>query len=467
MGIKGRMVHDVEIIDIADKGMSFGKSREGKIYLVEKVVPGDVVDIKLIKKKKGIAFGTPVKTHSKSELRATPFCDHFGLCGGCKWQHMQYDSQLLYKQKLVKDAFERIAKVPVEEFQPIIACDQKYFYRNKLEYTFAAKRWLTKEEIDLDTDLERRGLGFHIPGFFDKIVDVNKCYLLDDQHNEYRNAIRAYTIENHYEYFNQSNHQGLLRNLMIRMTDFGEKMILFIFYKNDEKKIHELLDWFQNKFPEIDSIMYIVNEKRNDSYYDQELILFKGKDFIVEELLGNKFKIGAKSFFQTNTKQAEQLFTVTKEFAELDGKTKLFDLYTGVGSIAISMADQCESILGIEEVEEAIINAEANAAMNEITNTSFITGDVLEFFDQSLFDKYFKPDVLITDPPRVGMHPKVVSRLLDLEIPSLVYVSCNPSTQARDLALLSEKYKVCKSRAVDMFPYTSHIENVVQLKLKS
>jgi len=467
MGIKGRIVQDVEIIDIANKGMSLGRSAEGKIYLVEKVVPGDLVDIKLIKKKKGLAFGTPIKTHSLSNHRETAFCDHFGLCGGCKWQNMQYASQLHFKQKLVKDAFQRIAKVEVEEYQAIIACEQSHFYRNKLEYTFAEKRWLTQEEIDLDTTFERRGLGFHIPGYFDKVVDINKCYLLDDKHNEYRNAVRAFTIENEYEYFNPSSHQGLLRNLMIRMTNFGEKMLLFIFYKNDEKNISKLLDWFQEKFPEVDSIMYIVNEKRNDSYFDQEVLLYKGKPFIVEELLGNKFKIGPKSFFQTNTRQAEQLFSVAKEYAELDGKTKLFDLYTGVGSIAISMADQCEAILGIEEVEEAIINAEANAAMNGITNTKFITGDVLEFFNESLFEKYFKPDVLVTDPPRAGMHPKVVARLLELEIPRMVYVSCNPSTQARDLALLSEKYNVCKSRTVDMFPYTSHVENVVQLKLKT
>jgi 23S rRNA (uracil1939-C5)-methyltransferase len=403
----------------------------------------------------------------ESTKRIEPECKHFGQCGGCKIQHIQYKEQLILKQNSVLNALQRIGKIEVEEILPIFPAETPFFYRNKLEFTFSNKRWLTQDEVTSeDQDIQRNALGFHKPGLFDKIIDIEFCHLQAEPSNIIRNKVREYCLSNDYDFYDLRNHGGLMRSMMVKVSSLGEVMVLIQFGRNDEQKILDLLNFMVADLPKINSLYYVVNTKANDYFYDLELTHFYGEPHIMDKLGEVVFKIGPKSFFQTNTKQANNLFDTVVDFAEFQGNEIVYDLYTGLGSIALYIASKVKSVVGIEEIEAAIQDANINAANNNITNAEFYAGDVKNILTPEFALKHGRPDILITDPPRAGMHEQVTQYLLDLAAPKIVYVSCNPATQARDLQLLSPKYRVLKSRAVDMFPHTHHIENVVLLALK-
>lgn len=461
---------NVEITDAAAEGKCIGRINE-KVIFVPFSAPGDIIDVQAVKKRKSYLEGRITKFHTYSDQRTEPRCTHFGLCGGCKWQHVTYKDQLANKQKQVKDNFDRIAKVPVEEFLPIIGTDNEYYYRNKLEYTFSDRRWLT----DLDTPKEEggpqntNGLGFHLPGMFDKILDIEHCYLQKEPSNKIRLAIREYALENGLEFFNVRNHEGFLRNLIIRTSSTGDLMVIVVF-RYDDLDITDMLQAIADKFPEITSLMYVVNEKLNDTIWDLEIKLFKGKPYLLEEMkspvnnsAGLKFKIGPVSFYQTNPEQSFKLYKAAYDFADFKGNELVYDLYTGTGTIAAFIANSVNKVIGIESVEKAIVDARENAELNNINNIEFFAGDMLKILTSEFISINGKPDVIITDPPRAGMHEKVVKQILLAEPEKIVYISCNPATQARDIALLSEKYDVIKSQPVDMFPQTHHVENVALL----
>jgi len=458
--------HNLEMIDIAVKGMSVGKTEDGKVIFVENVAPGDVVDVKVVKKKKSHSIAFPINWHKYSDDRVEPFCKHYDVCGGCRWQHVTYESQIFYKEKSVRDAIKRLAKVEPTEFLPIIPCEQTQYYRNKLEFSFSNKRWLTKEEVASDVSNLEDVLGFHKAGAFDKIVNVDHCHLQGDPSNDLRNIIRELAKEQGISFYDMRANTGIMRHILVRTTSLGETMLIVSFHKNEKKVIKDLLDAVLEKFPDLTSIFYCINHKVNDYVLDLDMINYHGKPFI-EELLGHvRFKIGPKSFFQTNTKQAKILYDVAVDFAGLTGKENVYDLYTGIGSIALYLAKTAKHVVGVEEVEDAIKDAKENMAINEIENCTFYAGDVRKILTEEFAEKHGKPDVVITDPPRAGMHPKVVDMFLKLESPRIVYVSCNPATQARDIALLNEKYDLLKIQPVDMFPHTHHIETVALLELK-
>jgi 23S rRNA (uracil1939-C5)-methyltransferase len=459
-----------EITDAAAEGKSITRIDE-RVIFVPFSAPGDIVDIQVYKKRKSYLEGRITKFHTYSKQRVEPRCSHFGLCGGCKWQHVAYENQLINKQKQVKDNFDRIAKVPVGEFLPIIGADNEYYYRNKLEYTFSDRRWLT----DLDAPKEEggptdtNGLGFHLPGMFDKILDIEHCYLQKDPSNNIRLAIKEYALENGLEFFNVRNHEGFLRNLIIRTSSTGDLMVIVVF-RYDDLDIADFLQAIADKFPEITSLMYVINEKLNDTIWDLEVKLFKGKPYLYEEMkpaiAGSdnlKFNIGPVSFYQTNPEQAFKLYKAAFNFADFSGNELVYDLYTGTGTIAAFISGSVKKVIGIESVKEAVAGAKENAALNNIDNVEFFVGDMLRILTPEFISANGKPDIIITDPPRVGMHVKVVQQILDTEPEKIVYVSCNPATQARDIALLSEKYDVIKSQPVDMFPQTHHVENVALL----
>ncbi len=461
---KKKIIEDIEIIDIADRGKAVGKAEDGKVIFVQGPVPGDIVDILLLKKRKGVFQGIVKKYKKNSPYRIKPVCSHFENCGGCKWQHLDYTKQLEYKDKQVKEAFNRIAKVDIEEILPIKGGDKTEYYRNKLEFSFSNKRWLTDEEINSDTIFgETNVLGFHAPGSFDKIIPVEHCYLQGSSSNEIRNFIRDYTLEHGYTYWDARANKGLMRNMIIRTSSLNQIMLIVSFSTDNREKITSLLDAVYAKFPEISSLNYVINPKMNDSIWDLDIINYKGKTAIREKLGEVEFIISPKSFFQTNTFQSKVLYDIALDFADLQGNENVLDLYTGIGSIALYLAKKVKKVMGIELVKEAIEDAKLNAKLNNISNATFKTGDVKDI----LSDRFDKPDIVFIDPPRAGMHKDVIETLLKLEPQKLVYISCNPSTQARDIALLSEKYKVLKSQAVDMFPHTHHIENVVLLHGKS
>ncbi len=451
------------VVDIADRGKSVAKTEDGKVIFVNGPVPGDVVDILLLRKKKGIFQGVVKNYVSYSKDRETPICSHFEVCGGCKWQHLSYKKQLEYKQNQVENALQRIAKCYIEESFPILGSQQIQYYRNKLEFSFSNKRWLTQEEIDSDTQFgESKVLGFHAPGSFDKIVPVEHCYLQGSPSNEIRNFIRDFTIENDYTYWDAREHKGLLRNMIVRTTTMGQVMVVISFSNDDKEKIENLLDALLSKFPEINSLNYVINGKVNDTMWDLEVNNYHGEKEIREKLGDVEFIISPKSFFQTNTLQSKRLYDIAVDFADFKGDENVLDLYTGIGSIALYIANKVKSVLGIELVPEAIIDAKKNAKLNGITNAKFLVGDVKDVLNSS-FDT---PDIVIVDPPREGIHKDLIANILQLSPKKIVYISCNPATQARDLALLGEKYNVLKSQAVDMFPHTHHIENVVSLTRK-
>lgn len=458
------LIENVEITDIAAEGKAIAKVNDLVVF-IPYVVPGDVIDLQLTRKKNKYAEGKPLRFVSYSPNRTEAFCEHFGICGGCKWQILPYSEQLKYKQKQVTDNLIRIGKVELPEIQPILGSDKTEFYRNKLEFTFSNKKWLTLEQINSGESFDNMdALGFHIPGMFDKVLDINKCWLQDNISNQIRNFIRDYCHNKDYSFFDLRNRGGLMRNMIVRTSSTGELMLIVVFYENDKKKQEGLLNAIAKEFPQITSLLYIINEKANDTITDQTVLTWKGNDFIFEEMEGLKFKIGPKSFYQTNSEQAYNLYKVARDFAGLTGNELVYDLYTGTGTIANFVARQAKKVVGIEYVEDAIEDAKFNSQNNNIDNTLFYAGDMKDILTQDFINEHGKPDVIITDPPRAGMHDDVIQSILFAEPERIVYVSCNPATQARDLSLLDERYKVTKVQPVDMFPHTHHVENVVLLQ---
>ena len=457
--------HQIKVLDAGAKGVSVAKAPDGKVVFIPNVVPGDVVDVQTFKKRKAYYEVKAVKFHEFSEHRVEPVCQHFGVCGGCKWQNMNYDQQLFYKQNEVKNHLQRIGKIELPEFEPILGSEKKFFYRNKMEFSFSNSRWLTEEEIGSDEDLgNRNALGFHIPKMWDKILDITKCHLQEDPSNAIRNEVRDFANANGLTFFNPRAHEGLLRTLMLRTSSTGEIMLLIQFFENDKANRELILDHLYEKFPQITSLLYVVNNKANDTLYDTNVILYKGRDYILEEMEGLKFSINAKSFYQTNSDQAYELYKITRDFAGLTGDEIVYDLYTGTGTIAQFVSKKAKKVIGVESVPDAIKDAKANAERNNIDNCEFYVGDMKVVFNDAFIAQHGQPDVIITDPPRDGMHKDVVEQIMKIAPQKVVYVSCNSATQARDLALMDEKYKVTRVRPVDMFPQTHHVENVVLLE---
>jgi 23S rRNA (uracil1939-C5)-methyltransferase len=463
------LLENVLIEDYAAEGKSLARVN-GKVIFVEGAVPGDLVDVQLQKNKADWGEGFVKKFHTYSSIRVKPFCTHFGVCGGCQWQMLPYEQQLVYKHKQVFDNLTRIAKVALPTIPPILGAKETQWYRNKVEYTFATEKFIPFEEFKA---MKAAGLepiksigagGFHARGFFEKVVEIDTCYLQSEPTNEIRKTAVQFAIENEMPFYNIKQHQGWLRNMFIRNTTKGEWMVNIILGYDGGEKREALLNLFLKKFPQITTLLYTINEKRNDSMQDLVPQVYFGNGYITESLENFDFKISPKSFFQTNSKQAESLYQVTRSFAELTGKEVVYDLYCGTGSIGIFCSQQAKKIIGVEVVADAIEDAKENARINNLTQTAFFAGDVIDICDDAFFDTHGKPDVIITDPPRAGMHDKLVKKLLEIQAPLIVYVSCNPATQARDLSLLGEKYTVTKIQPVDMFPHTLHIENVVQLK---
>ena len=455
---------NLSIIDIAEEGKGVGKADELVVF-VDKAVPGDIADVRIVKKKKNLAEAVIETLHTPSVHRTDPFCQHFGTCGGCKWQHMQYDAQLQFKQKNVEAALQRLAKIDTSSMEPILGSAENKYYRNKLEYTFSNKRWLNQQDMEDREGLEMNALGFHVPLRFDKILDVQHCYLQAEPSNTLRNQVRGYALRMGLTFYDLRNHEGNLRNLIIRTSSTGEVMVVVVFAYAEQDQVDGLMEYLKTSFPEITSLLYIMNQKKNDTIFDQDVITYSGRDYIFEEMNGLKFKIGAKSFYQTNSMQAHELYKITKEFAGFSGDELVYDLYTGAGTIANFVAGSVKKVIGVEYVPTAIEDAKFNSELNGIANTLFYAGDMKDILTREFIAEHGKPDVVITDPPRAGMHADVVERLLEMEAEKIVYVSCNAATQARDLALLKEKYTVGRIKPVDMFPHTQHVENVVLLNL--
>ena len=505
------ILENITITDVAAEGKAIAKVDE-KVLFTQYAVPDDVVDIQVVKKKSSYLEGRVINFKKYSNERVDAACEHFGVCGGCKWQILPYEKQIFYKQKQVVDNLTRIGKIELPEIQPIIGSKEVYFYRNKLEFTFSNRKWLLAPPVgdhknrtqspritqintknnstltDFKTLLEfdnqqkeirvnscnlcsestenMNAVGFHIPGMFDKVLDIKKCWLQDDISNQIRNEIRSYSFANNLTFFDLRHQEGFLRTLMIRNTTIGELMVVLVFFYNDKTLINNILEHLKNAFPQITSLLYVVNEKRNDTITDQKINIFHGKDHIFEEMEGLRFKIGAKSFYQTNSNQAYELYKIVRNFAQLTDNELVYDLYTGTGTIANFIAKNCKKVIGIEYVPEAIEDAKENSKINKIDNTLFFAGDMKDVLNRSFIENYGKPDVIITDPPRAGMHDDVIKQILFCEPQRVVYVSCNPATQTRDLQLLNEKYQVTAVQPIDMFPHTHHVENVVKLELK-
>ncbi|NQU52361.1 MAG: 23S rRNA (uracil(1939)-C(5))-methyltransferase RlmD [Bacteroidetes bacterium] len=463
---KKPLYEGVTIEDIGAEGKALARVGEMVVF-TKYAIPGDVVDLQVTKKRKKYQEAFVTTFHEYSKDRIEPFCEHFGVCGGCKWQLLPYEKQLFYKQKQVEAQLKRIGKVELPEIFPILASENDTFYRNKLEFTFSNKRWRTFDEINNDFELkDSDALGFHIPGLFDKIITINKCWLQPEPSNKIRNFIYKYALDKKLEFFDIREQVGLLRNLIIRTSSTGESMVILSFYKEDETARINLLEAIKNEFPEITSLLYVINAKGNDTITDQKIELFNGREYILEEMEGLKFKIGPKSFYQTNSEQAYNLYKVTRDFAELDGSEIVYDLYTGTGTIANFIAKKAKKVVGIEYIPEAIEDAKGNSLLNNIENTYFYAGDMKLVLDNNFVQQNGQPDVIITDPPRAGMHADVIQTILNILPGKIVYVSCNPATQARDLALMDKFYKVDKIQPVDMFPHTHHVENVVLLAKK-
>ena len=454
---------NVTIVDIAAEGKAIARVNE-LIVFVPFVVPGDVVDLQVTRKKSSFMEARPIKFHTYAIQRKDAVCEHYGICGGCKWQILPYAEQIRYKQKQVLDNLTRIGKIELPEITPIIGSANTEFYRNKLEFTFSNKRWRTNEEIAEGKVFDTmNAVGFHIPGAFDKVLDINKCWLQTEDSNEIRNEVRRYALENGLTFFDLRSQEGFLRTLMIRTTSTGELMVIMILFYEDKELRESLMQHIADKFPQITSLLYVINTKANDTITDQEVCVFKGNECIYEEMEGLKFKIGPKSFYQTNSDQAYVLYKITREFAQLTGEELVYDLYTGTGTIANFVAHQAKNVIGIEYVPEAIADAKVNSKLNNIENTLFYAGDMKDILNDAFIEQHGKPDVIITDPPRAGMHDDVIKAIVFANPKRIVYVSCNPATQARDLSLLDAHYKVAAIQPVDMFPHTHHVENVVLL----
>ena len=456
---------ELEVTDAGAKGKSIAHAPDGRVVFINNAVPGDVVDVQTTKKRKSYYEATAIKVHTLSRKRTQPQCQHFEVCGGCKWQHMDYQYQLEYKEREVTNNLQRLGKIELPEVTPILGSEEQYFYRNKMEFGFSDSKWLTLEQIRSDEVIEdRNALGFHIAGMWDKILDIEKCHLQRDPSNAIRNGIKKFATKHQMPFYNARNQEGLLRTLMMRTSSTSELMVLVQFYKEDTASRTLLLDYVKDTFPEITSLLYVINSKGNDTIYDQEVICYHGRDHIFEEMEGLQFKINAKSFYQTNSAQAYELYKIARDFAGLTGEELVYDLYTGTGTIAQFVAKNAKKVIGVEAVPDAITAAKENAAHNNIINTEFFVGDMKMVFNTQFIDTHGIPDVIITDPPRDGMHADVVNQILNIAPQKIVYVSCNSATQARDLALLDAQYKVTRTQAVDMFPQTHHVENVVLLE---
>jgi len=460
------IIEDLEVFELAEKGRGVAKDQEGRIVFIERTVPGDIVDVQVSKKKKSFLQAFPIHFKKMSELRIEPMCKHFEVCGGCTIQNVPYEKQVEFKENNVLQVLNRIGKIEPKEIIPILPAPSVDYYRNKLEFSFSNKRWLTKEEMDSGISNEEDVLGFHRAGAFDKILHIDHCHLQGGISNDLRNSIHQLSIDFGFSFYDARTQEGIMRNMFVKTSSLDQCMLILSINLNDTEQIDAFLSEVVKQNPKLTSVYYCINNKKNDYVMDLDMVLVHGKPYIEEMLRDVKFRIGPKSFFQTNPAQATRLFEVVENLAELSGEENVYDLYTGIGSIALFIAHKCKQVVGIEEVESAIKDAKENTERNNISNAIFYAGDVKDILTDSFATQHGKPDILITDPPRAGMHAKVVEMLLKLAAPKVIYVSCNPSTQARDLALLSEKYDVKKSQAVDMFPHTHHIENVVLLTLK-
>ena len=460
------ILEKLEFIDIGSEGQSVAK-HEGMAVFVRNAVPGDIADVQLTRKKNKFAEGNAIHFHNYSEKRTEPKCEHFGVCGGCKWQYMKYEEQLAFKQNQVQNQLVRIGKLDIPEISTIIGSKEEYYYRNKLEFTFSNKMWLTDEQIRSKVEFaNRNALGFHVPGLFDKVIDITECHLQAEPSNSIRLEIKKFALENNISFFDIREQIGSLRNLIIRTSSTGELMVIVVFHAMEDSN-ELLLKHISKKFPQITSLMYVINGKRNDTISDLEILNYSGAECIYEEMEGLKFRISPKSFYQTNSAQAYQLYKVAREFADLKGSELVYDLYTGTGTIANFVAKNAKKVIGVEFIDAAIADAKLNSQLNKITNTEFFAGDMKNVLNDEFVKQNGKPDVIITDPPRAGMHDDVVKKIAELGPSKIIYVSCNPSTQARDLILLNEKYKVTSVQPVDMFPHTAHVENVVKLERKA
>ena len=457
------LLERVEITDVAAEGKAIGKVDE-KVIFVPFVAPGDIVDIKITRKKKNFLEGKAVNFHKHSDEKIKPFCEHFGTCGGCKWQHLKYKDQLFYKQNQVEDNLKRIGKLELPEISNIIGSSKIVYYRNKLEFTFSNRKWLTEISKEIDfSEINMDALGFHIPGMFDRVLDIENCYLQSSVSNDIRNSVKSFAIENNYSFYDIRKNEGFLRNLIIRSTTTNDLMVILSIAQNDKTKIENLLKFISEKFPQITSLMYVINEKKNDTISDLKIELYKGNPYIFEEMENLKFKIGPKSFYQTNSEQAYNLYKIVRDFAGLKGNEIVYDLYTGTGTIVNFISKSAKKVIGIESIPEAIDDAKLNSEINNIKNTDFYAGDILDVMNDEFISLHGNPNIVITDPPRAGMHKKVVEQILKILPEKIVYVSCNPATQARDLELMKENYLIEKVQPVDMFPHTHHVENVVLL----
>ncbi len=467
--VKNRRPHPIieqaVITDIAAEGKSITRYND-KVVFVPHVVPGDIVDLQVTKKKSAYLEARAVKFHQFAPNRIEAVCQHFGICGGCKWQMLPYEEQLKFKQQQVIDNLTRIGKVELPEISPIMGSEKTIFYRNKLEFTFSNKKWLTSEEMQEAPQETMDGVGFHIPGMFDKVLDIYKCWLQDDISNQIRNEIRDFAHKNHLDFFDLRKQEGFLRTMIVRTSTTGELMIIMVFFREDEKERTALLEHLHQKFPQISALLYVINSKANDTITDQEVTVFWGKDHMFEQMEDLKFKIGPKSFYQTNSEQAYQLYSKTREFAGLTGNELVYDLYTGTGTIANFVAHQAKQVIGIEYVPEAIEDAKINASINKLENTLFYAGDMKDILTTEFINQHGRPDIIITDPPRAGMHNDVIEAILHAAPKKIIYVSCNPATQARDLSLLDKNYKITKVQPVDMFPHTHHVENIVLFEIR-
>lgn len=466
MNIGLPMLNKVLITDIGAEGNAIAKV-DGRVVFVPMLVPGDVVDLRISKKRRKYLEGSVIRFHEYSPDRIKPVCRHFGICGGCKWQHLPYELQLKYKEKQVTDNLERIGKVQVTQINPIIGSSEIYRYRNKMEYAFSDRRWLTREEVESDNNFDKEdALGFHIPGLFDKVLDIKECFLQAEPSNAIRDAVRRYAHKKGLAFFNYRQQSGFLRNLIIRNNGKGDVMVIVVFFLDEKERIAGLMDFLAQEFPRITSLWYIVNTKKNDSLADQTPVLYKGEDHLIEEIEGLKFRIGPKSFYQTNRLQAARLYSTARDFAGLTGKETVYDLYTGTGTIANYVAGLSGKVIGIEYIKDAVDDAKINSGMNNIRNTEFIAGDLKDILSEQFYREHGHPDVVITDPPRAGMHNDVVRSVMAANPRRIVYISCNPATQARDISVFSERYTVEKIQPVDMFPQTHHVENVALLNSK-
>lgn len=456
---------NVNVLDIGSKGLSICKTKEDVIVMVKNGVPGDIVDIETYKRRKNYFLGNIIKYHSFSKSRTNPKCSHFGLCGGCGWQNMLYKSQTKYKELKIKHLFKNIFNI--DKINPIVNCDENFYYRNKLEFSFTDNRWLTENEIKSgENKIDRLGIGFHLSGKWNKVIDIEKCYLQNDLSNKIRLSLKKFSKTNNITFYNSKFNNGLLRSLMIRNSSLNEFMVVLQFCENKFEEINRVMTHLKLSFKEITSLQYIINNKKNDSIYDQKIHLFNGKEYINEKIKNLNFKIYPKSFFQTNIKQTVVLYEIVKKLCDFKGKEIVYDLYSGLGTISQFISSKVKKVIGIESIYDAVESAKKSAIENCIDNAEFVVGDMKNIFNEKFIQKYGKADLIITDPPRDGMHKNVINELLKLETPKIIYISCNPSTQHRDLEMLNCKYKILSVQPVDMFPHTNHVENIVLLKLR-